>query len=327
MEKNMITRRQFLAAASAACATTAWAQPVHSGKPVRLIVPFPAGGATDAFARAISQKLGERLGVPVIVDNRPGAGGSIGSDMVAKAAPDGDTLLLATSSTHSIAPNFPNAIKLPYDAATDFTAISHLGDAPNIVLVPNSSPAKTMKEWVDYARKNPGKLNYGSSGNGTIVHVSTEYLLSLAGLNLVHIPYRGTGLSIPDLVSGKLDILIDSLPSGLPHVKSGRLRGLAITSLKRSPLVPDLPPVADTIPGYEAITWFGLYGPRNLPGTLVNRVNTAVNQVLQDKGVVAAFARLGIEAAGGTPEQFATMVAADRAKWKKIIDERKITNE
>ncbi|MET0962190.1 MAG: tripartite tricarboxylate transporter substrate binding protein [Noviherbaspirillum sp.] len=321
----MISRRTFLAAAAAASATTGWAQ--SSGKPIRMIVPFPAGGATDAFARAISQKLGERLGTPVIVDNKPGAGGSIGSDVAAKAAPDGDTLLLATSSTHSIGPSFANAAKLPYDAATDFTPIVHLGDAPNIVLVPNSSPAKTMKEWIEYAHKNPGALNYGSSGNGAVVHINTEYLLSMAGLSLVHIPYRGTGLSIPDLASGKLDLLIDSLPSGLPHIKSGRLRGLAITSLKRSPLVPDLPPVADTLPGYEAITWFGLYGPKNLPGAVVNRINAAVNQVLQDKEVMAAFARLGIEAAGGTPQHFATMVEADRAKWKKIITERKITNE
>ena len=181
----MTTRRQFLAALAAASTTTAWAQAPGSGKPIRLVVPFPAGGATDAFARAISQKLGERLGTTVIVDNKPGAGGSIGSDVAAKAAPDGDTLLLATSSTHSIGPSFANA-RLPYDAAKDFTPIVHIGNSPNIVLVPNSSPAKTMKEWVDHARKNPGKLNYGSSGNGTIVHISTEYLLSMAGLNLVH---------------------------------------------------------------------------------------------------------------------------------------------
>ena len=323
----MITRRHFLAALAATSATSSWAQSTGSGRPIRLVVPFPAGGATDAFARAISQKLGEQMKTSVIVDNKPGAGGSIGSDIAAKAAPDGETLLLATSSTHSIGPSFANANKLPYDAAKDFTPIAHLGNAPNIVLVPNSSPARTMKEWVDYARKNPGKLNYGSSGNGTVVHISTEYLLSMAGLNLVHIPYRGTGLSIPDLVSGKLDLLVDSLPSGLPHVRSGRLRGLAITSLQRSSLVPDLPPVADTIPGYEAITWFGLYGPKNLPGPVVSKVNAAVNQVLQDREVMDAFARLGIETAGGSPQQFASMVEADRAKWKKIIDERKITNE
>jgi tripartite-type tricarboxylate transporter receptor subunit TctC len=322
----MITRRQFVAALAAASATTSWAQAPGSGKPIRLVVPFPAGGATDAFARAISQKLGERLGTTVIVDNKPGAGGSIGTDAAAKAAPDGDTILLATSSTHSIGPSFANA-RLPYDAEKDFTPIVHLGNSPNIVLVPNSSPAKTMKEWVDYARKNPGKLNYGSSGNGTIVHISTEYLLSMAGLNLVHIPYRGTGLSIPDLASGKLDLLVDSLTSGLPHVRSGRLRGLAITSLQRSPLVPDLSPVADTIPGYEAITWFGLYGPKNLPGPVVTKINAAVNQVLKDREVMDAFARLVIETAGGTAQQFAAMVEADRAKWKKIIDERKITNE
>lgn len=322
----MITRRQFLAALAATSSASSWAQSSGSGRPIRLVVPFPAGGATDAFARAISQKLGEQMKTSVVVDNKPGAGGSIGSDIAAKAAPDGETLLLATSSTHSIGPSFANA-RLPYDAAKDFTPIAHLGNAPNIVLVPNSSPARTMKEWVDYARKNPGKLNYGSSGNGTIVHISTEYLLSMAGLNLVHIPYRGTGLSIPDLASGKLDLLVDSLTSGLPHVKSGRLRGLAITSLQRSPLVPDLPPVADTIPGYEAITWFGLYGPKNLAQPVVSRINAAVNQVLQDREVMDAFARLGIEAAGGTPQQFAAMVETDRAKWKKIIDERKITNE
>lgn len=170
----MINRRQFIAALAASSAAAAWAQTPGSGKPIRLVVPFPAGGATDAFARAISQKLGEQLKTSVIVDNKPGAGGSIGSDIAAKAAPDGDTLLLATSSTHSIGPSFANANKLPYDAATDFTPIAHLGNAPNIVLVPNSSPARTMKEWVEYARKNPGKLNYGSSGNGTIVHISTE---------------------------------------------------------------------------------------------------------------------------------------------------------
>ena len=293
-------------------------------KPIRLVVPFPAGGATDIFARAVSQKLGERLGTTVVVDNKPGAGGTIGSDLAAKAPADGYTLLLATSSTHSIGPSFG---KVPYDAVADFTPISHVGNAPSIMLVPNSSPAKNVKEWVEYARKNPGKLNFASSGNGTVVHLTTEYFKAQAGLFLVHIPYRGTALSIPDLVSGKVDVLFDSLPSGLPHVKEGRLRALGITSLRRSPLLPDLPAISETVPGYESVTWFGLYAPKGLSPELVSRLNTALNQALQDADVKERLARLGIEPVGGTPQQFKAMADADRAKWKKIIVERNIAAE
>jgi tripartite-type tricarboxylate transporter receptor subunit TctC len=303
------------------------AAPVHAqgypNKPIRLVVPFPAGGATDIFARAVSQKLGERIGQALIVDNKPGAGGAIGSDIVAKAPADGYTLLLATSSTHSIGPSF--GTRLPYDAVADFTPIAHVGNAPSIMLVPNSSPAKTVKEWVDYARKNPGKLNYASSGNGTIVHLTAEAFKAQSGLFLVHIPYRGTALAIPDLASGKVDVLFDSLPSGLPHVKEGRLRALGITSLKRSPLLPDLPPVSDTVPGFESVTWFGLYGPKGMPADLVAKVNAAANQALHDPDVKDRLARLGIEPAGGTPQQFATMTGQDRAKWKKIIQARGLT--
>ncbi len=321
---NHCRRSLLVLAASAAVAGSSWAD-TYPSKSIRLVVPFPAGGATDIFARAVAGKLGERLGVSMVVDNKPGAGGTIGSDIGAKAPADGYTLLLTTSSTHAIGPSFATAGKLPYDAVADFTPIAHLGNAPSIVLVPNNSPAKTMKEFVDHARKNPGRLNYASSGNGTVVHLGTEHFKSMAGLFMVHIPYRGTALAIPDLVSGKLDLLIDSLPSGLPHVKEGRLRALAITSLKRSPLMPELPPVADTVPGYESVTWFGLYGPKGLPADVVTRVNTAVNQALQDADVKDRLARLGIEPVGGTPQQFAAMTQADRNKWKKIITERKLT--
>jgi tripartite-type tricarboxylate transporter receptor subunit TctC len=315
------------AATLAGPAAHAQGSPASQGyptKPIRLLVPFPAGGATDIFARAVSQKLGERLGTTVVVDNKPGAGGTIGSDLAAKAPADGYTLLLATSSTHSIGPSFG---KVPYDAVADFTPISYVGNAPNIMLVPNSSPAKNVKEWVQYARKNPGKLNFASSGNGTVVHLTTEYFKAQAGLYLVHIPYRGTALSIPDLVSGKIDVLFDSLPSGLPHVKEGRLRALGITSLKRSPLLPDLPPISETVPGFESVTWFGLYAPKGLSPELVTRLNTAVNQALQDADVKERLARLGIEPVGGTPQQFSAMTEADRAKWKKIIVERNIAAE
>ena len=297
----------------------------YPGKPIRLIVPFPAGGATDLFARSLSQKLGERLGQSVVVDNKPGAGGTLGSDLAAKSPADGYTLLLSTTSTHSIGPNLNP--KIPYDAMRDFTPIGQVGNAPSIMLVPNSSPAKSVKEWIDYARQNPGRLNYASSGNGTIVQLTAELFKSQANLFVVHIPYKGTALAIPDLVSGKVDVLFDSLPTGLPHVKEGRLRALGVTSAKRTPLAPDLPPISDVLPGYESTTWFGLFGPKGLPAEVVSRVNTAANQVLKDPEVVDKLTRLGIEPVGGTPAQFSALLGTELAKWKKIIQERKITLE
>lgn len=302
------------------CLAQAQAYPAKS---VRLVVPFPAGGATDIFARTLSQKLGEKLGVTIIVDNRPGAGGTIGTDMVAKAVPDGYTLLLATTSTHSIGPSLNT--KMPYDAVQDFTPIDHVGNAPSIMLVPNRSPAKTLKEWLVMAKDSPGRYNYASSGNGTVVHLTSELFKTQAGLFLVHIPYKGTALAIPDLVSGKLDVMFDSLPTGLPHVKDGRLRALAVTSANRTAMAPDLPAIAEVLPGFESNTWFGLYGPKGLPAEVVARVNAATNQALADAEVKEKLARLGIEPVGSTPQQFAKMVALDTAKWKKIITDRKIS--
>ncbi len=323
----MIRRHHFLRGLAAALALGA-AMPAalaQSSKPIRLVVPFPAGGATDLFARTLSQKMGERLGTSIVIDNKPGAGGSLGSDMAAKAAADGQTLLFTTTSTHSIGPAI--GAKLPYDTVRDFTPIAHVGNAPSIMLVPNSSPAKTVKEWIEYAKKNPGKLNYASSGNGTIVQLTAELFKAQAGVFVTHIPYKGTGLAIPDLVAGQLDVLFDSLPTGMPHVRDGRLRALAVTTLKRTPLAPDLPPVADTLPGFESSTWFGLYGPKGLPADVVNRVNAAANQALSDPEVRAKLTTLGIEPVTSTPAQFAKMVADDQAKWRRIIAERKIVNE
>jgi tripartite-type tricarboxylate transporter receptor subunit TctC len=304
--------------------TAAWAQ-AYPAKPIRLLVPFPAGGATDLFARAVSQRLGDKLGQPLVVENRPGAGGALGSDLAAKAPADGYTLLLTTSSTHSIGPSV--STRLPYDPVRDFTPIVHLGDAPSIMLVPNSSPARTVAEWIALAKANPGKLNYASSGIGTIVQLTAELFKSQAGLFVVHIPYKGTALAIPDLASGKLDVLFDSLPTGLPHVRDGRLRALGVTSAKRTPLAPELPAIAEVLPGFESNTWFGLYGPRSLSPDIVSRVNQAANEVLAEPDLRARLAKLGIDTAGGTPTQFARMVAQDAAKWKRIVVERKITTE
>jgi tripartite-type tricarboxylate transporter receptor subunit TctC len=243
--------------------------------------------------------------------------------LAAKANPDGYTLLLSTSSTHSIGPNLNP--RMPYDAVRDFTPIAHLGNAPSIMLVPNNSPAKTVKEWVDYAKKNPGRLNYASSGPGTIVQLSAELFKAQADVFVVHIPYKGTALAIPDLITGKVDVLFDSLPTGMPHVRDGRLRALGVTTLKPTALAPGIPAIADVLPGYESNTWFGLFGPKGLPPEVVSRVNTAANQVLQDPEVMDKLQRFGIEPVGGTPAQFTTMLASESAKWKKIITERKIT--
>jgi tripartite-type tricarboxylate transporter receptor subunit TctC len=297
--------------------------PAYPNKPIRLVVPFPAGGATDIFARTLSQKLAEKIGASIVVDNKPGAGGTLGSDLVAKAVADGYTLLLATSSTHSIGPNLNP--KMPYDAVRDFTPIAQVGYAPSIMLVPNSSPAHTVQEWIDYARKNPGRLNYASSGNGTIVQLTAELFKAQAGVFVVHIPYKGTALAMPDLISGKVDVLFDSLPTGLPHVRDGRLRALGVTTAQRTPLAPGVPPIADVLPGYESTTWFGLFGPQGLRLELVSRINTAANQALKDPEVAEKLQKLGIEAQGGTPAQFGTLLASESAKWKKIINERKIT--
>ncbi len=292
-------------------------------KPIRLVVPFPAGGATDIFARTLSQKLGEKIGATVVVENKPGAGGTLGSDLVAKSSADGYTLLLATSSTHSIGPNLNP--KMPYDAVRDFTPIGQVGNAPSIMLVPNSSPAKTIQEWIEFAKKNPGRLNYASSGNGTIVQLTAELFKSQAGLFVVHIPYKGTALAMPDLISGKVDVLFDSLPTGLPHVKDGRLRALGVTSAQRTNMAPGLPAIAEVLPGYESTTWFGLFGPQGLRPEIVARVNTAALQALADPEVKDKLQRLGIEALGTSPMQFTSMLASESAKWKKIITERKIT--
>ena len=301
-----------------------------TARPLRLVVPFPAGGATDLLARSLAQRLGQGLGTTVVVENRAGAGGSLGSAEVAKAVADGSTLLLATSSTHAIGPHL-NA-NLPYKALgpdMDFTPIAHVANAPNVVLVPLSLPVSNIRELVAYAKARPGQLNYASSGNGTIVHLTSEAFKSQAGVFITHIPYRGTALSIPDLVSGKVHLLFDSVVSGMPHVKDGKLKALAVTSETRSALAPELPTVAESgLPGFVSNTWFGVYAPKGLSPELTARLNSEINAALKSPEVQDRFARLGaVPALPNTPSQFAALVAADSARWGRIIQDRRITAE
>ena len=319
-------RRHALVSIATALAGPAVAQ-AWPTKPIRLVVPFPAGGATDLLARAISQRLGQQLGQPVVVDNRPGAGGTLGSQEAMRAAPDGHTLLMATSSTHSIAPHLNPA--LPYKVATDFTPVAHVANAPNLMLVPQTLPVGDVKAFIAYSKARPGQLNYATSGNGTIVHLTTEAFKTQAGLFITHIPYRGTALAIPDLVSAKVHLLFDSVVSGLPHVKDGKLKALAITSRTRSPLVPEVPTVAESgLPGFESTTWFGVYAPRGLPAELTQRLNAELHKAMAADEVRERLARLGADpVTQGSAADFAAMVEADSQRWGRLVRERRISAE
>ena len=313
----------LMAAATGAHAQTpAW--PTH---PVRVIVPFPASGATDLVARVVTQRVGQELGQQFIVDNKPGAGGTIGAAEAAKAVADGYTLLLTTSSTHAISPHL--LPKLAYDARKDFTPVAHVADAPSVLLVTNSLPAKSVAELIALAKAKPGQLNYATSGNGTIVHLNTAAFAAQAGIEMTHVPYKGTALAIPDLVTGQVHVLFDSLPTGMPHVKSGRLRALAVTSAKRSALAPELPTLAESgLPGFSSVTWFGVYLPAGAPPALVERVHKAFTKAMQSPEVIDSLAKLGVEpAVPSTPAQFNAMVQADSARWANVIKQHKITLE
>ena len=294
---------------------------------VRLVVPFPAGGATDLVARAIAQRVSQQVGQQIVVDNKAGAGGTLGAAEAARATPDGYTLLLTTSSTHAISPSL--VAKLPYDPVKDFTPILHLADAANVLLVSPQLPIRSVSELVDYATKHPGELNYASSGNGTIVHLTAEAFKAQAGVSINHVPYKGTAQAIPDLVAGNVQVLFDSIASGMPHVKSGRLRGLAVTGDKRSALAPELPTLAEAgLPGFSSVTWFGLYAPRGMKPELVGRIHDEFEQAVRTPEVVERLARSGVEPAPpGSAAQFAAMVNVDRQRWARVIRERRITVE
>jgi tripartite-type tricarboxylate transporter receptor subunit TctC len=318
--------RQIIKFFAAVCVLSFSSTGVHASqypeRPIRLIVPFPAAGGTDIFARALSNSLSTDLGVPIVVENRPGAGGSIGSKAVASADADGYTILFATASTHAVAPNL--GIPLPYDVEEDFTPIAQVGSTASVMIVPESSPVSTLKEWIAYANTVPDQLNYGSSGNGTSVHLTTEYFLQESDLSVVHVPYRGTGMAIADLIAGQIHMMIDAMPTALPLIRDGRVKALGVTSTTPSSLLPEVPPMANDLPGFESSTWFGLYGPKGLSPEIVTKLNASVNKIMKQEELLSRLVQLGIQPSTGSTDEFIKMVKADSQKWKSLIRDRKL---
>ncbi len=288
-------------------------------KPVRLVVPFTAGGSTDTVARIIAEKLTPRLGQPVVVENRAGAGGSVGSDAVAKSAPDGYTMLVGTSSTMAILPYLYR--KPPYDPNKDFAPVVLLGTADIMVVVNSGVPIGSIKELLAYAKGNPGKLTFASGGNGSISHLLGEYFKSMAGVDLLHVPYKGDAQMVTDLLGGQVNMAFGTAVAFLPHVKSGKVRALAVTNPKRSTTQTELPTVSEAgVPGYEAVQWFGIAVPAGTPREVVQRTNAEVRAILALPEVRRRFSELGFDIVGGPPEEFADFLQSENAKWKKIAE-------
>ena len=316
--------RTLLFALAALLAAPVHAQPYPS-KPVHFVVPFPASGATDIMTRVVQRKLEEALGQPVIVDNKPGAGGTIGSAFVAKAPPDGYTILMATTSTHSIGPVLQ---KLPYDPEKDFAPVCLVANAANVLVVSPALGVSSVKELIALAKAKPWQLNYASSGTGTIVHLSGELFVRMAGLQMQHIPYKGTALAAADIKSGQIAMMTDNIVSAIPFMKSGLEKGLAVTSAKRSDVLPDLPTVAASgVPGYESTTYFGVFAPAGTPAAVVTRLNAELVKIVHAPDTKAKFLELGADPVGSTPEALAAAVKADTAKWAKVIKDAGIKPE
>lgn len=305
----------------------ALAQVWPAAKPVRMVIPFPAGGATDIIGRAVAQRLSSALGQQVVVDNKPGAGGTIGADLVAKASPDGYTILMSTSSTHSIGPALNP--KIPYDAFKDFVAVAHVANAPSVLVVGQSFPARSAKDLIALLKANPGKYNFGSSGIGTYPHLSAEmFKWRAGGLFVVHIPYRGTGLVITDLVAGQIGFLMDSIVSAQSHIKDGKVRALAVSGTKRSSSLPDVPTFGEVgVSGMDFSNWFGVLVPAGTPGEIVQRLHREVNAAVASNEVAELLRRSGADPAGGTSEQFARIIRDEHESWKAVIQRANIRSE
>jgi tripartite-type tricarboxylate transporter receptor subunit TctC len=297
----------------------------YPARPVKMVVPFSPGGPNDIIARLIGNKLGEALGQQMVIDNRPGGGGNIGTDAVAKAPPDGYTLLSAGPG--SLIMN-PVLMKVPYDTARDFAPVSLMAHAPNVLVVHPSVPAKTVKGLHALARAQPGRLNYASSGPGSSAHVAVALFASMAHIDITHVPYRGTGPAVNDLVAGQVQLAIVGIPPVLPHVKNGRLRALGVTGKTRSPELPDVPTVDEAgVPGYVVNLWYGLLVPTGTPQAIVTRLASEVTRIVRAPEMREKLAAAGAEPGGGTPEDYAAVIRADTVLWTRVIREAGIKGE
>ena len=314
-----------------ATAILIFAAPAYSqswpSKPIRMIVPFPPGGTTDIVARSLGVELQRMWQQPVVIENRPGAGGNIGSELVAKSANDGYTLLMGTVGTHSInaALFAQSGNKMPFDPVKDFVPITLAAGVPNVMVVNSKLPVNTVSEFIAYAKTRPGQMNMASSGNGTSIHLTGELFKTMTGTYMVHLPYRGSAPALTDLLAGNTNVMFDNLPSALPHIKSGRLKALAVTSRERSPALPDTPTVeeAANLKGFDASSWFGLFAPAGTPRAIVDKIQADVAKALAVPEVRARFVSQGAQPGGTTPDQFAAFIRAETDKWTKVV---KISN-
>jgi tripartite-type tricarboxylate transporter receptor subunit TctC len=318
--KTSLLRRWLCCAAVTSLGLTSanvLAQSPYPNKPLRLVVTFPTGGAPDILARLFSEKA--QLGQPIVVDNKPGAGGNIGADIVARSVADGYTLVLGTVGTHAI--NGSLYEKIPYDMVKNFTPISLIASAPNLLVVNNDLPVKSVPELITYMKANPNKLSFGSPGIGTSVHVSGELFKSLTGTQMTHAPYKGRQYAIPDLMGGSIQLMFDNMPSALPMARDGKIRALAVTTAKRSAAAPEIPTIAETVPGFEATTWFALFAPANTPRPVIERLSAEVQKVYRLPEVQERLKTLGLEAVLSSPEELARYQASEIAKWAKVVKE------
>ena len=285
-------------------------------RPVHFVVGYPAGGSTDIFARLIGQRLSERLGQQFVIENKAGAGNNIGTEAVVNAAPDGYTVLLVNPAN---AINASLYAKLNFNFIRDITPVAGFARVPNVMEVPADFPAKTVAEFIAYAKTNPGKVNMASSGNGTSIHLSGELFKAMTGVDLQHVPYRGSAPAITDLLSGRVQVMFDNMPSSISHIKSGSLRALAVTTAARSPELPDVPTIGETVKDYEASAWFGMGAPKNTPKEIIEKLNREINAILAEPEIKTRIGELGGITMVGSPEEFGQVIAAETEKWEKVV--------